>query len=984
MKNSYSSNLHKLINRLDFSKSQNLFLKTEFSSEDISSLSYNTQKIISETNPDAYYLLDNEPLIFFYDSTSVFNNYNIKSIWNAQIPIVILIKEDTVTIYNGTKLKGSELKLKKIHEESLYDINRESDFSFWNIAKEEFWSKYKTEFDSRELNVTLLENIEFLTDKLRNIYKIPFSTKLVLRIIFIRFLIDRDVNIEYRNFNINVQKSQEEFLKVVKDKESLYHLFKHMKMKFNGSLFELGDEYTDDSLTPEAFNLLHDFLSGNIKLSNGQLALFPMYDFNIISVELISNIYEILLGENNQQKNKSFYTPSYLAEYMLQNSVYKHVKDYNSCRVLDPSCGSGIFLVKTYKSIIEKNLKNRRGQLTYKNIDSLLVNLLEDNIYGVDLSEEAIDVTIFSLYLTLLEYKDPKTLESFKLPMLLNKNLFTSDFFDDEKMKAIKNVKFDFIIGNPPWGSIDSLHLHYVQQSNKPILRKEISQSFVYKVEEYSSENTIISFVLPAKQFYNKKSPAVRFRSHLLTNTKIFKVIDMSSVRKRIFKNATAPALIISFKYRSNVEGNTENNITHISLKPNLYFELFNLFVIEKNDIKYLKQKLLIDDDWAWKVLIYGTSWDYFILKDLEKKYRSINEVIKKEHSNVIIGNGLQVHPGDMKDASHYLGKKIINSFTGIDHYALNLEIAEIFNQSKIHRVRDPRIFEAPLCLIKKGIDMKDYTMRSVYSEEDVLFKDAITSIKGNDSDKAFLLTLTGLFNSTFYSYLNILLSSSIGIEREQSFFKQVRAFPYPNGKEDEAKIGTLVEKIQGLSRNELLESESDFNELYNAINDQVLKAFNLQNNNFIDFMLNFQLPMIKNEEKQVGNTKVNERDLRIYADFFYNYFNDMYREYGYKIKLKIYPNIANQFACCEVIIEEDLSSPEITVVNNHHFAKEFFSKFSLYKLTDSFYSIKDVLYFEESSFFILKPNLKRNWHPAIAEKDLNEVVSSILSSEEE
>ena len=135
-------------------------------------------------------------------------------------------------------------------------------------------------------------------------------------------------------------------------------------------------------------------------MDSGQLSFLPLYDFNIIPIELISNIYEILLGEETQKKDKAFYTPEYLADYIVKESVGTCLDIDTNCTVLDPACGSGIFLVQSLKQIISKNVDSDG----YIKDNKRLVELVENNIYGVDLNPEAIDVTIFCFYLYLLFY----------------------------------------------------------------------------------------------------------------------------------------------------------------------------------------------------------------------------------------------------------------------------------------------------------------------------------------------------------------------------------------------------------------------------------------------------------------------------------------------------------------------------------------------------------------------------------------------------
>jgi type I restriction-modification system DNA methylase subunit len=237
-------------------------------------------------------------------------------------------------------------------------------------------------------------------------------------------------------------------------------MYNALQNKFNGNLFDLGKEIEDKKLTKDVFILLTNFFSGCTELSSGQKSLFNLYDFNIIPVELISNIYEILLGKEAQNTDEAFYTPNYLVEYILDQTIAPFLTINNKFTILDPSCGSGIFPVNSYRRMIEKHLNGE----TYSNDDSMLINILTKSIYGIDTNKDAIDVAIFLLYLTALDYKDPKTLKRFSLPNIKDINLIESDFFNESnnsKLKQLKTIKFDFIIGNPPWGSKTGFHKEY-------------------------------------------------------------------------------------------------------------------------------------------------------------------------------------------------------------------------------------------------------------------------------------------------------------------------------------------------------------------------------------------------------------------------------------------------------------------------------------------------------------------------------------------
>lgn len=779
--------IESLINNLGFSGSRNLVYKDDFIKQAISK---HDIKILNEINPFAVYLVDNKPFVLFIESSfSETKLQNIsKLVWNSQIPVAFICDSNAVKIFNGKCIDFETEILNEICTDKINKFTQESEFSFYKISDPLFWDKYEKTYSQMHLNEYLLKNIMSLTDVLKNKYKIKFATKLVLRLIFIRYLIDRGVDLDYNNFTSNINRSQQALLSVCKSKEQLYKLFQHLKNKFNGNLFELGDEINDLSLTSDVFELLSEFLCGDIDLGSGQKSLFAMYDFKIIPVELISNIYEILLGKETRDKDNAFYTPNYLAEFILDKTTLGFLKTNKQYKILDPSCGSGIFLVNSFKRMIDINI----GANLFCDDDELLKNILENNIYGIDINKDAIDVTIFSLYLTILDYKNPKTLSKFKLPNLKNKNLIISDFFDESKLKTFKTIEFDFIIGNPPWGSVsDGMHLQYCKEHghDKRQQNKEICRSFVFRAKDFSSENTICSFVLHSKILYTQKGPSKSFRQYLLKETKILDIVEMSSVRKLVFKNANAPAVIITFNYNDKND-NLKNRIVYTSLKPNMFFELFSIIIVEKYDVKYISQSLIFENDWAWKTIVYGFNRDIDIITRLKLSYKTLSETLSE--NNLISGAGIEDHLGVAQDATHLMGKDILSSTNSLKPFSINTNKLKVFTKQRIHRTRNSTLFDAPFIINSNGVDCDTFKMRAALSYKSFISKKTMYFIKGEYNQFELLYNLTALLNSEFYAYLNLMLGSSIGIEREQRLMEEVLKFPYVYS----AEISQQSEKI--------------------------------------------------------------------------------------------------------------------------------------------------------------------------------------------
>ncbi len=972
--------IDQIISQLGYDLSDNLYFSDEF---DSAHLTPHSRRILEEIHPHAAYIINNEPFILFFNEN--INDENLfrtvsKQVWNAQIPVVFFCDESVVKIFNGTSLQFSTDTIAQIETCTAESLNENSDFSYWKISEPAFWNGYLQDYSATKLNQVLLNNISFLTNELKNAYGIPFATKLVLRLIFIRYLIDRGVDLDYAGFTTDVSQSQAEFLRIVGNKAEVYKLFSHLKAKFNGNLFELDDEIICPELVESTFELLFAFFSGKEVFGQygKQQSLFKLYDFNIIPIELISSIYEILLGDKTRDKDNAFYTPNYLVEYILDKTISKGLKSKNEVKVLDPACGSGAFLVDSYRRIIQKNL----GEKTYCDDDTKLKNLLTNNVFGIDINEEAIDVTTFSLYLTILDYKDPKSLSEFTLPNLKGKNLFASDFFDEEYLEflANQNVEFDYIIGNPPWGNVkNGLHMTYCRKRGYEDKQQnnDIGRSFVFRAKDFCSVKTVCCFVLHSKLLYNQKGPAVNFRKWLLEEAEICEIVELSSVRELVFENAKAPAAIIAFKYSN--QDNLNNEFLYTSVKPNIFFKLFHVICVEKSDIKYVPQSFLHNYDWAWKTIVYGYSRDLENILKLKSRYQTLGEAIEKQEPAIIMGAGVECQDGDKKDASHLLTRKLLDSKKGVDHFFINSSAVSDFNKPKIHRPRDKRLFDPPYVLTPTGIDCSNYKLRAAYSEEAFVAKKTMYIIKGAAEQKRFLMCLVGLLNSSLYAYLNLLLGSSIGVEREQRLMDEVLKYPFVYSEEIAEKADYIQKALEQASRQML--QTYDVDDDIRQLDRTVLSAVKLEGDNFVDYAVNVQIPELAGSDNGQAYKKICANDLKEYSECFLKHFSTIFKNGNHHMAATLYPAVGINYAVFELRIVEGRGESEVAVINSTDDEKSLFTKFAVYAHNDKFYQIRDIIHFGTDSFFIIKPNIYKNWHPAMAELDLADVVEDIMSA---
>jgi hypothetical protein len=957
-------------------------------------LSFRTKATLKKIKPDAVYCYNDQPYFLFFDFTDEERELDEKvihkSIWCFnQTPVVFFIKKNQIEIYNGLSFDSRNSSLKILEQES--NLNN---FNYWKIHSNEFWLKYKNKYaESSRVDYYLLENIEnvrqllFKSGLKRNVEVV---NNLIGRLIFTRYLIDRDVNVD--NIFIrgkNKVEKNNSFLELILDKKRLYGFFEYLKIKFNGDLFPLEDIEVKKIKTKHLEFLYELFNGSNIQGEIIQHSLFNFYDFSIIPIELISNIYEKFIGKVKQKANKSFYTPPFIVDYILSQTIDIQLRKQKTsiCKILDPSCGSGIFLVEALRRLIEKEI-----QLHGKINKSDLKRIVKENIYGIDKDENAINIAIFSLYITLLDYQDPRDIESFQFPKLNETNFFNEDCFDlnGKYSLLLGKIHFDFIIGNPPWGNVkDKNHLEYCKKQvpSIPISDNQIAESFLIRVKDFSNKNTKVALVVTSKILYNLN--AYKFRKYFLERFYIDKVLELSAVRRQIYENASGPSVIIFYRFAHD-KNTDKNNIDHISLKPNLFLKYFKTIVIEKYDFKVVSQYYFKKYDWLWKVLLYGNIIDFYLIKRL-KTLDNVNTIIK-DHE-LIYGQGIEEGKRGKLSTTFLRNRLFLGKKDGLlERFNLNKDaIQDKWIPKNVHRNREgnEQIFRAPQLLFKIGLN-SSFQAITAFSDVDLVFLKSITAIKGQEKDIGILKNLVGLFNSKLFTYYILMIGSSIGVEREQAHNKNEK-FTFPVVINPE--ISLIVDKIKESivrTNDGMFDRTLDFDfslespyELENNLNELITKIYNISEveKDLIDYAINISIPLLNGENKPIESAK--KIDLESYASIFQQHFGAIYNGPNEFFQIDVFNSNPYLFAMNFKVVEQKSSEGiNFNSENNINDILKNIAGLSFNKISKNIYIQKDIKGFEENSFYVIKTNEFKNWHPAIARLDINEFVAAMKKSE--
>jgi hypothetical protein len=314
---------------------------------------------------------------------------------------------------------------------------------------------------------------------------------LIDRLIFMRSVEDR--GLEASDFLLKIVNDAQKGFTDMKLWAVLKSQFKRFDDTYNSKLF------SESLLEHQEIFFSEKVLIDSIKglYFGTQKDLQLKYEFNLISSDLLGSIYEQYLGTILQETEKRvkletktgkrkkmgiYYTPSYIVDYIVKNTVGEYLKgktidEILEVRILDPACGSGSFLTRAFEEVckvIEERLRNGEKSKKFQAFQeyngklklSEKATIMKSCIYGVDLDEKAVELAQLNLLLKILEEEDRHTPNK-RLPNLWENIKNGNSLIDDYKIsdKAFKwnspsgfkeimdDGGFDVVIGNPPYGA---------------------------------------------------------------------------------------------------------------------------------------------------------------------------------------------------------------------------------------------------------------------------------------------------------------------------------------------------------------------------------------------------------------------------------------------------------------------------------------------------------------------------------------------------
>lgn len=298
------------------------------------------------------------------------------------------------------------------------------------------------------------------------------------------------------------------------------------------------------------------------------------YDFSAISADILGGIYEQYLGfvqekekhtgEKSKRKSQGiYYTPKYIVDYLVKNTVGQVVdkatkKQLQNMRILDPACGSGSFLIAAFDQILEAHEEQGTVNLFTK------FDILKENLYGVDLDEQAVEIAQLNLLLKVLAQRTilpalkhniragnsliegtPEQMETAFGAEWRNQRPFN---WKQEFSEVFENEGFDAIIGNPPYvfargkSFTENMKKYYYDNYELASYQLNTYLLFIDRAYKLLKKGGWFGFIIPNTWLtINTFAPLRKFLLENVGNLQIINIYD------KVFEGANVDTCMLIF-----------------------------------------------------------------------------------------------------------------------------------------------------------------------------------------------------------------------------------------------------------------------------------------------------------------------------------------------------------------------------------------------------------------------------------------------------
>lgn len=792
-----------------------------------------------------------------------------REVWNEGFaPLLWVISPERIDLYNGfgTPVKERDAQKHLIRsfkniESSLVDLDALA--GRLSMETGQFWAQANAVDRKTSVDQRLLSDLAFLECDLveANLAR-SAAQALIGRVIFTQYLIDREIVSATR---LKKLCGHTALPPILRDRAATGQLFSWLSQTFNGDMFPPSSVKN----TPATSHLVRvaDFLDA-VDPKSGQQSFFP-YQFDVIPVGLISSIYEQFAHAEPRVdarrsieavRNGVHYTRLSVVSLVL-DEVMDGLTGKES--VLDLTCGSGVFLVESLRRLV--HLRAGGQPLTR----DLIHSTLYEQVYGVDISEAAVRVAAFSLYLAALELDpDPQPPHSLKFRPLIGKTLLIGDARTVEQSDGGKAVlttqtglkQFDLIVGNPPWsfkGQTGTDARRKTRVAGVPAQPRGEGLDFVLRAVEFSHEKTRFGVILSAMPFFSRSGTGMAAAQHVMRLLAPITLVNLSNLRGWLFATATMPAVVLFARHRPQ----PSDQVTVVQIPWTASGARTHSFEVSPSDIIKLSMKDINAQPIRLKAAAVGRRRDLMLLEAVTRDHPKLEKRLLDFNAELSVGltrgNGAKETP-ELRDLE-------VLEVGDLQHFSIPQKLP-LWGSAKAERARSRDTYRSPLLIVKETFKGVPRVIAAV-SDRDVVFTNALFGASFPVNQRASAHLIAAILSTSFATWYFLMSSSEFGIKIERLTRHDVVQLPTPDLKQavrsDAGKRILQIEKI--------LQQQVATEDDWYALDEAVFDLYNLDEADRVvvrDGLLRASWRWQAGREKSVADANA-RTDIARYAEVF-------------------------------------------------------------------------------------------------------------------
>jgi len=771
---------------------------------------------------------------------------------------------------------------------------------------------------------SLFDEFKRLSNRLSNEDVLPkrLCRRLLILSLLIAYLEQRGVFEE--DFFSNFLPGAQCFFEVLGDGSALVKLLAALEERFNGNVFALEPSEEDSLRSTKQLNHFARMIEAH-ENPTGQLSLWKLYSFRDLPVELISQIYQLFV----ENKDSSVYTPPFLVRFLVEEALSWDTLDHitlNQQVVLDPSCGSGVFLVEAYKRLV----LHWRLHHQWQHPDEQALRDLLTFVYGVDLEEDAIELAGFSLCLAMCDALQPEQIRrSIKLfPNLRQRTLLHRCFFE-AKEDGLLPARIGAVLGNPPFASAlqtpaaRRAYMRYQTEHPKKIPDKQVGYLFLHEASEIMEDDATISMLQQYNFLYNQH--ALAFRQEYLKRYWVREILDFVSVRGLFQKgNADTKIIVVVAQKKTRPDNAT---LLHATFRRTGRIDAEQGLDLDYYDLHVVPYDVALTNDRVWRANLLGGGRALSFVSRLAQLH-TLREYA--EQCNWEVGEGFIVGKnGKRKPAPHLTGHPYLPSkaltMDGIQKSKIQPLKDELFCSA-----RSERRFTPPMLLVREHMHLA----HTVWDGDYLTYSQRIVGFCAPKKDLPKLKSIERWMAAEKRTLCAYLALTSPGLFAQKATALQaddIYSIPYPTD-------GSL-----DLSENERI---------------------------IVDDIVDYQSDLIRLGDSSTAMCQVDDEDLRAYANVLSRQVNALYGSSRFALRgqFKWSGAVCQAYAFGEAQV--DWSG-----------AQELQERIAALLYAPSYQHLtmtRICRLYDRSFLFILKPDRLRNWMRSVGLRDADDVLADL------